>query len=144
METIVGPENPIAYALDGFAIYGSIEPDGSPLEPVDEYNGHIGSDGVYHYHGTTTYPYINGGLVGVVEVSDQVEPQPTTRAFRPAGQPLAGASITEFDDLGNGAYRLEYTIENAVGSIDYTVTDTTVSFEFTSPTGDVTTETYTR
>ena len=141
---VVGPANPIAYALDGFAIYGSIEPDGSPLEPLDEYNGHTGPDGVYHYHGTTTYPYINGGLVGVVDVSDQVEPQPTTPAFRPAGEPLAGATITGFENLGNGSYRLEYTIDDAVGAVAYTVTETTVSFEFTSPTGDVTTETYTR
>ena len=108
---VVGPANPIAYALDGFAIYGSIEPDGSPLEPLDEYNGHTGPDGVYHYHGTTTYPYINGGLVGVVEVSDQVEPQPTTPAFRPAGEPLAGATITGFEDLGNGSYHLAAAID---------------------------------
>lgn len=144
LQDVVGPANPIAYALDGFAIYGSVEPDGSPLEELDEYNGHIGADGVYHYHGTTTYPYINGGLVGVVRVSDQVEPQPTTTAFRPAGDPLPGATITGFDDHGDGSYRLEYTLDGAVGSVDYTVTDTTVSFVFTSPTGDVTTETYTR
>lgn len=144
LEAVVGPSNPIAYALDGFAIYGSIEPDGSPLEPLDEYNGHTGPDGVYHYHGTTTYPYINGGLVGVVEVSDQVEPQPVTPASRPAGEPLAGATVTGFEDLGNGSYRLEYTVGDALGSVDYTVTETTVSFEFTSPAGDVTTETYSR
>ena len=119
-------------------------PTAAPLEPLDEYNGHTGPDGVYHYHGTTTYPYINGGLVGVVEVSDQVEPQPATQAFRPAGEPLPGATITGFEDLGNGSYRLEYTIDGAIGSVDYTVTETTVSFDFTSPTGDVTTETYTR
>ena len=141
---VVGPTSPIAYALDGFAIYGSIEPDGSPLEPLDEYNGHTGSDGVYHYHGTTTYPYINGGLVGVVEVSDQVEPQPMTPPFRPAGEPLAGATVTEFEDLGSGFFRLEYTVDGAVGSVGYTVSDDTVSFEFTSPTGDVTTESYAR
>jgi hypothetical protein len=64
--------------LDGFALYGSVEPDGSPLEALDEHNGHLGADGVYHYRGTATYPHINGGLVGVVEVSDQVEPQPVT------------------------------------------------------------------
>ena len=42
------------------------------------------------------------------------------------------------------AYRLEYTLDGDVGSVDYTVTDPTVAFVFTSPSGDVTTETYTR
>ena len=144
LQEAVGAENPIAYALDGYAIYGSVEPDGSAVDDLDEYNGHPGSDGVYHYHGTTTYPYINGGLVGVVEVSDQVEPQPQTPAFREAGEPLPGATITGFDDLGDGSYVLEYTIDNKVGTVAYTVTETTVDFEFTSPTGDVTSETYRR
>ena len=144
LQETVGVANPIAYALDGFAIYGSVEPDGSPLAELDEYNGHLGSDDVYHYHGTTTYPYINGGLVGVVEVSDQVEPQPETPSFRPAGEPLPGATITGFDDLGDGSYRLEFTLDGEVGSVDYTVTDSTVAFAFTSPSGDVTNETYAR
>lgn len=144
LQDIVGASNPIAYALDGFAIYGSVEPDGSPLAALDEYNGHLGTDGVYHYHGTSTYPYLNGGLVGVVSVSDQVDPQPVTPAFRPAGEPLAGAVITGFEDFGGSAYRLEYTISGQIGSADYIVTDTEVSFEFTSPAGEVTTETYSR
>lgn len=144
LEEIVGSATPIAYALDGFAIYGSVEPDGAPIEALDEYNGHVGADGTYHYHGTTTYPYINGGLRGVVTVSDQVDPQPTTPAFRPAGEPLAGATISAFDDLGDGAYRLEYTIDSQVGSLEYTVSDTSIVFEFTSPDGATTTETYSR
>lgn len=144
LETAVDSGSPIAYALDGFALFGSREPDGSPLGDLDEYNGHTGSDGAYHYHGTTTYPYVNGGLVGVVDVSDQVEPQPVTQAFRPAGAPLAGASITGFEEAGAGSYRLEYTLDDAIGSIDYTVTETTVSFTFTAPTGVVTSETYSR
>jgi hypothetical protein len=144
LQDVVGSANPIAYALDGFPIYGSVEPDGSPLAALDEYNGHVGSDGVYHYHGTTTYPYLNGGLVGVVAVSDQVDPQPVTPAFRSAGEPLAGAVITGFDDFGDGAYRLEYTLDGQVGSADYTVSDTEVAFEFTSPAGEITTETYSR
>lgn len=144
LQEIVGAANPIAYALDGFAIYGSVEPDGGPLEPLDEYNGHLGADGEYHYHGTSTYPYINGGLVGVVAVTDQVEPQPVTPAFRPAGEPLQGATVTAFEDNGDGSYRLEYAIDGQVGSADYTVTDTTVAFTFASPTGAVTSETYAR
>ena len=144
LEDAVGPENPIAYALDGYAIYGSLEPDGSAVEDLDEYNGHTAGSGAYHYHGTTTYPYINGGLVGVVDVSDQVEPQPQTPAFRAAGEPLSGATITGFDDLGDGSYVLEYTVDDEVGSVAYTVTETTVDFRFTSPTGGVTRETYRR
>ncbi len=144
LHDIVGQANPIAYALDGFPIYGLVEPDGSPVAELDEYNGHIGPDGNYHYHGTTTYPYVNGGLVGVVDISDQVEPQPTTDEFRPAGEPLPGAEITAFTETGNSAYRLEYTLDNEAWLIDYVVTDTTVSFQFTNPTGDTTTETYQR
>ena len=144
LEEAVGPTSPIAYALDGYAIHGSVEPDGSAVTDLDEYNGHTLADGVYHYHGTTEYPYINGGLVGVVEVSDQVEPQPETPAFRPAGEPLPGATITGFDNLGNGSYVLEYTISDEVGTVAYTVTDTAVDFTFTSPSGAVTAETYRR
>lgn len=144
LQDAVGAGNPIAYALDGYAIYGTAEPDGSAMEELDEYNGHIGTDSEYHYHGTTVYPYINGGLVGVVEAGDQVEPQPTTPAFREAGEPLRGATITNFEDLGNDTYRLEYDLDGRTGTVRYTVTDTTVDFEFTTPNGDVSTETYTR
>ncbi len=144
LQQAVGSGNPIAYALDGFAIYGSTEPDGGPLLDLDEYNGHLGADGIYHYHGTAAYPYINGGLVGVVEASDQVEPQPTTTAIREAGEPLPGATITGFADLGDGSFHLEYEIDGGLGTVDYTVTDTTVDFEFTSVDGVVTSETYQR
>lgn len=144
LEEIVGSARPIAYALDGFAIYGSVEPDGSPVAALDEYNGHVGADGSYHHHGTTTYPYINGGLVGVATTSDQVEPQPVTPALRPPGEPLPGATISGFETLGGGSFRLEYTIGSEAGSVDYTVSDGSVAFVFTTPTGTVTTETYAR
>ncbi|MCX8482994.1 MAG: YHYH protein, partial [Crocinitomicaceae bacterium] len=49
------PNNmPIAYALDGFAVYGTVEPDGSALLPLDANHGHYWTNGVYHYHGTAT------------------------------------------------------------------------------------------
>jgi len=143
LEATVGVGQPIAYALDGFAIYGSTEPDGSPVTPLDEFNGHMGSDGVYHYHGTTTYPYINGGLRGVVTVTDdQIEPQPHIHPVRPAQEPLRGAEITNFQILGAGAYSLEYTLNNAKYYVNYTITDTTCVFEFINASGTKTSETY--
>lgn len=144
LQDVVGATRPIAYALDGFAIYGAVEPDGSPVTTLDEYNGHIGRDGVYHYHGTTTYPYINGGLRGVVRVSDQVEPQPVTKAFRPAGAPLRGATIVAFDSAGSGSYRLEYRVNGQTARVDYQVDSTSVRFAFTDAVGAVRTETYAR
>jgi hypothetical protein len=144
LQTLVGANQPIAYALDGFAIYGSTEPDGSAMTALDEYNGHVGRDGVYHYHGTASYPYINGGLRGVVSVSDQVEPQPVTKAFRPAGAPLRGATIVGFDSAGSGRYRLEYLVNGQGARVDYQVDATSVRFEFTDVTGATRTETYKR
>ena len=146
LATIVGSAKPIAYALDGFAIYGSTEPDGSTMKKLDAYNGHIGTDGVYHYHGTTTYPYINGGMRGVIRgvVGDQVDPQPSAKPFREAGAPLQGATITNFSSPKTGQYALEYSQSGKTGLVEYTVSDSAVAFTFTSPTGAVTTEKYTR
>ena len=146
LATIVGSAKPIAYALDGFAIYGSTEPDGSTMKKLDEYNGHVGTDGVYHYHGTTIYPYINGGMRGVIRgvVGDQVDPQPSAKPLRPAGTPLQGATITNFSSPKTGQYALEYSQAGKTGLVEYTVSDSAVAFTFTSPTGAVTTEKYTR
>lgn len=146
LATIVGSAKPIAYALDGFAIYGSTEPDGSTMKKLDEYNGHVGTDGVYHYHGTTTYPYINGGIRGVIRgvVGGQVDPQPSAKPLRPAGTPLQGATITNFSSPKTGQYALEYSQAGKTGLVEYTVSDSSVAFTFTSPTGAVTTEKYSR
>lgn len=146
LSNIVGDTKPIAYALDGFPIYGATEPDGSAMTKLDEYNGHTGADGTYHYHGTTTYPYINGGLRGEIRgvVGDQVDPQPLTKPIRPPGEPLRGAQIIGFSSPKNNQYRLEYSLNGQHGEVGYTVTDSSVAFTFTSPTGQVTTETYSR
>lgn len=145
LQSQVGPGRPIAWALDGFPIYGDTEPDGSPMKALDEFNGHFDSIGYYHYHGTRTYPYINGGLRGKITVSgDQIEPQPRTTPFRPALEPLRGATITSFDSPTSGSYRLGYTVDGRAGEVAYTVSATEVRFTFTSVDGAVTTETYAR
>lgn len=60
-----------AYAFDGFAIYGSLEADGTAPEGLDSCGGHIGltpdSDTpVYHYHASASFPNLPTCLVGVV------------------------------------------------------------------------------
>lgn len=143
LQDSIGIDRPIGYGLDGFPIYGLSEPDGSAVEGLDEYNGHFDDDGNYHYHATEDYPYINGGMRGVVDYQDgQVEPQPAALPVRPAGEPLAGAEVTAFSQTGN-AYSLEYTLENETYSVNYSVEDGTYTFKFVDPSGESTVETYT-
>lgn len=63
------------YAFDGYAIYGSAEPDGSLAEDLDECNGHFGPtldnvDGEYHYHATLDFPNLPTCLMGVVAMNN--------------------------------------------------------------------------
>lgn len=144
LSAVVGATRPIAVALDGFPIYGAVEPDGSAMRPLDDYNGHQGSGDVYHYHGTRTYPYINGGMRGVVRVSDQVEPQPSVRPVRPAGTPLGGATITGHRSTGASSWTLEYQVAGRTSRIDYAVEGSVVRFVFTDASGTSRTELYPR
>jgi hypothetical protein len=141
----VGTDKPIAWALDGYPLYGETEPDGSKVSGLDSLNGHDHGRLGYHYHATRTYPYVNGGLKGVVTVSgDQIEPQPRTTPFRPAGEPLRGARITSFTSRTSGSYLLTYSLDGREGSVSYAVGSSSVAFEFTSPDGTTTRETYAR
>jgi len=144
LSSTVGATKPIAVALDGFALYGSVEPDGSAMRALDAYNGHADGAGGYHYHGTRSYPYINGGMMGVVQVSDQVEPQPSVTPVRPAGTPLAGAQITRHVSTGTTSWSLEYQIAGRTYRVDYRIEGARVVFVLTDPSGASRTEAYNR
>lgn len=119
---------PIAYALDGFAVYGSLEPDGSTMNTLDDYHGHEYSDGTYHYHGTDTFPYMIGAMRGLVTLEgtapqNQVTPQPSASPPRTGDpHPINGANL-EITDLTQNSnlngYVLDYTIGGVAGSVDY-------------------------
>ncbi|MSQ43424.1 MAG: YHYH protein [Chloroflexi bacterium] len=145
LQELVGIDRPIAYALDGYPIHGETETDGSPVGPLDLWNGHFDAENRYHYHGTRTYPYINGGFRGVVGVSgDEVSPQPRTRPFRRAGTPLREVVITEFSATGDHDYRLDYTVRGAPNRLEYVVGAHEVTMTFTGPTNTPRTETHRR
>lgn len=144
LQETAGKDQPIAFALDGFSLYGLTEPDGSPVTKLDEFNGHFDKSGGYHYHATKTYPYVNGGLRGEVTVRDgQVDPQPRAEPLREAGQPLRGARITGFASLQAGSRSLTYQVGGETRRIHYTLnTDGSVRFEFVDGRGQTRTETY--
>jgi YHYH protein len=58
LQSVVGKNLPIAYALDGYPIYGLTEPDGSAPADLDEFHGHTTAAFGYHYHASTNYPYL--------------------------------------------------------------------------------------
>lgn len=148
---------PIAFALDGYAVYGSKEPDGSSMLALDQYHGHTGGNGVYHYHGTTTTPYMIEAMRGKVSIDprstapeNQIIPQAMTQPLRmtPFGIDTK-AVITNLtaNTAGNG-YLLEYTVSGRKGTVSYTWTGNGLTglytFVFTDPDGKVTTQTFTR
>lgn len=145
LEKQVGKGMPIAYALDGYPIYGYEEPDGSPVKGLDRFNGHEDAHGNYHYHATKTYPYLNGGFHGeVTERDGQVDPQPRAEPVRRSLPPLRGATIVGFTSPTPASHRLTYEVGGRRGTVAYSLDgDGVVRFEYTDPTGKTDTETYT-
>lgn len=145
LQSIVGKKVPIAYALDGFPIYGESEIDGKKVTGLDSFNGHFDAKKNYHYHGTKTYPYINGGFKGIVtEIDGQVDPQSMTRAFREAGAPLRGAVITGCDRTGADSFDLKYVLDGSEFHVKYTATLSQVDMQFIDSSGATTTQRYIR
>jgi phosphatidylethanolamine-binding protein (PEBP) family uncharacterized protein len=144
LEKAVGKGQPIAWALDGYPIYGYTEPDGSPVKGLDWMGGHEDASGNYHYHAQKRYPYLNGGFRGAVTERDgQVDPQPRARGIREALPPLRGAKIVAFEEKKPGTRLLTYEIEGRKGTVEYTVqAGGAAAFTFTDTSGRRTEQTY--
>ena len=145
LQDAVGKDQPIAYALDGYPIYGYQDEKSPDFAPLDKLSGHKDKNGNYHYHATRTYPYLNGGFYGeVVERDGQVDPQPRAEPLRPALPPLRDARITKFEEVKPGRFRLTYDVRGKTGSVSYTLNaNGSATFEFVDTDGRSSTETYT-
>ena len=164
IQKVVGPKSPIAFALDGFAIYGLYDPkakagalESCPLgstDALDELNGHFcavpAGQGIdngtrsYHYHASKTYPYINGGMRGNVKMQgDEIVPQAHAQPLRQDTTPLRGAKITGFKQTAPKAWKLTYEVGGKPGFVEYSVDAAgKVIFNFTGVNGEKSTETY--
>ncbi|MFM8981043.1 MAG: YHYH protein [Planctomycetia bacterium] len=137
----------VAYALDGYAIYGFTEADGKAPKGLDALNGHEHGALGYHYHATKAYPYLNGGFHGeVVEREGQVDPQPRADPVREALPPLPGATITGFERSKDGrSSTLSYEQGGRKGSVRVVLEgEEWVLFTFTAPDGSTREERYRR
>lgn len=144
LQEIVGKDKPVAYALDGYPIYGFTEPDGSRVEGLDAFNGHTTHGLGYHYHATKTYPYLNGGFHGeVVERDGQVDPQPQASGVRPALTPLRGAKIIGCESKNNKSFSVKVEVGNETRYVNYVINENgSVTFDFVDGKGKVTSKTF--
>ncbi len=135
---------PIAYAFDGFAVYGNLEPDGSVMATLDNNHGHF-YNGEYHYHGTSASPYMIAQFAGVVteDATHQLIPQAQAHPVRTENwTPLNGALITAClpNNSGNG-YQLNYSLNNTAGyAVNYAWNGTTYTFDYITPNSNNTIE----
>lgn len=132
LQAQAGQGMPIAFALDGYPVYGLTEPDGSPVANLDICHGHETPGIGYHYHASSKYPYVLGGFHGeVTEREDQVDPQPRAQGVREALTALRGARITAFESTGKDSYKLSYDVNGDKRSISYSIqADGTYPFHF--------------
>jgi hypothetical protein len=145
LQSVLGERLPIAYALDGYPLYGLKEPDGTQPAGLDSFNGHSSPALGYHYHASTRYPYVNGGFHGeVLEREGQVDPQPAAGPVRDGGTPLRGAKVTGFETLTPTSWKLTYTLAGETRGILYSQnTDGTFAFEYQNGREGVEKQTYT-
>lgn len=137
-----GPALPIAYALDGYPVFGLVEPDGSAPVGLDALRGHTTPSLGYHYHASDKYPFIIGGFHGeVLEREGQVDPQPHALPVRMTQQALRGAKITGFEKQGGSGFQLTYTVNGETCSVNCTkIPDGRYRFDFDKGTQGKTTE----
>jgi len=145
LQSVVGKGQPIAYALDGYPIYGLTEPDGSEPAGLDSFNGHDAPGLGYHYHASKKYPYVNGGFHGeVTESGGQVDPQPRAHSVRKDMPPLRGAKITGFTASSDETtFAMQYAVNGKPAEIHYAIAGEGVwKFQFVNADGSKQEETY--
>ena len=124
LTAVLGNDKPVAWALDGYPIYGYLEPDGSAQLALDADGGHDHGSWGYHYHARGTAatgpqsPYLMNAMHGnVVNYGGQIDPQPTVGSIAAAGSPLAGAVITGFTRPAKDQYALTYTVSGTTYNV---------------------------
>ncbi len=144
LSDIVGIDNPIAYSLDGFPLFGKTN------NTLDENLGLLNNDGSYSYYTVESFPYFISKMKGKIVTSgsapeNQIIPQAQSKGIRPALSPLKDAEITKFLNTGENSYQLVYRINNQEYTIDYLWDNEGHYFiTFTDPVGNSETETYHR
>ncbi len=144
LQSVLGVGKPVAWALDGYPIYGYTEPDGTPRLALDADGGHSHGSWGYHYHAIGSAatgpqnPYLMNAFHGtVVNFGGQVDPQPSAFTIAPAGTPLAGAAIIASSRPTVDSFSMTYRIGATNYVVSYAINRTTraIAEHWEGPTG---------
>lgn len=122
LEETVGTDQPLAYALDGYPVYGYTN------ETLDDAFGRYDSDNNYRYHATTEAPYYMPYVMGEITLDpdstapeDQIYPQPVQNPIRASDgfKGVNGAEVTAFTQTGTNAFSFEYTVSGTKYYVNY-------------------------
>lgn len=109
----------VGYGLDGYPILGLTEPDGSAVKGLDNCHGHYQKGLGYHYHLTTTAPYVMNCYHGKVDTSAQ----PFTNPMRGPDAPGMVGTITGAKAGLTSGYA-SYRHSEGVGKVTWTKNST--------------------
>jgi phosphatidylethanolamine-binding protein (PEBP) family uncharacterized protein len=122
LEDEIGTDTPLAYALDGYPVYGYTD------ETLDAAFGREDSNGNYRYHAKTTAPYYMPYMMGKVTLDptstapeDQVIPQAIQNAVRPSDtfKGVNGAVVIGITETGKNAFSFEYEVSGTKYYVNY-------------------------
>jgi phosphatidylethanolamine-binding protein (PEBP) family uncharacterized protein len=126
LEDEIGTDTPLAYALDGFPVYGYTD------EALDDAFGRVDSDGNYRYHASLTVPYYIPLMKGEVTLDptttapeDQIIPQAIQNAVRPSNtfRGVSGAVVIGITETGENAFSFEYEVSGTRYFVNYSWDD---------------------
>ena len=127
LQEIVGDDQPLAFGLDGYPVYGLT------TENLDEAFGRYDSNGNYRYHASSKSPYYMPFVKGEIDiVNDGIDPQPSQNPIRPSDsfKPVSGATVTGFTQTGKNSFSFEYTVDGVKYYVNYNW-DENCKFTFT-------------
>ena len=124
LEETVGKETPLAYALDGYPVYGYTD------ETLDDAFGRNDGSGNYRYHASLDKPYFIPFMMGKITLDpqseapeDQIFPQPVQNPVRPSNdfKPIEGSDVYVFGvkETGKNTFSFEYSITGKLGTKYY-------------------------
>lgn len=137
-----GDDAIIAWAFDGFPLFGDNNPDGTPIaeQALDVCNGQVDETFGYRYHTSSDAPYIIQCLMGEVADFDSLpriaplRPAQGSQPMEPGRPPAGGVDDLVFTQSDSGSRSLDYTYKGEAYYIRYKPSDASDCYDMETKT----------